>query len=96
MAKYRKRPVVIDAVQFTGQNQREVLKFMYPNLSKTALNGAQKMNLRVVIDTKEGSMTASPGDWIIRGVHGELYPCKPAIFAETYDEYHPEQQPDIG
>ena len=83
--KFRKKPVVIEAVQFTGENQAEVLAFCRPNLSKTALDGAQIMKLPVIITTLEGDLTASPGDWIIKGVKGEFYPCKPDIFEATYD-----------
>jgi len=73
MAKYRKLPVVIDAVKFTGSNQAEVLRFIYPDLSESALTGLQ------------GHMTASPGDFVIKGVKGEFYPCKPEIFEATYE-----------
>lgn len=85
MTKYRKLPVEIEAVQFNGENRREVLSFAYPSLSDDALAGAEAMRLPVVIETLEGDMTANPGDWIIKGVAGELYPCKPDIFAATYE-----------
>ena len=84
MQKFQKKPVVIEAVQFTGSNHREVLSFVYPDLSEDAIVGAETMRLPVVIETMEGDMTASPGDWIIKGVKGEFYPCKPDIFAATY------------
>jgi len=83
--KFRKKPVVIDAVQFDGDNRREVLSFVYPDLSEDALRGAEIMKLPVVISTLEGDMTASPGDWIIKGVKGEFYPCKPDVFTATYE-----------
>ena len=83
--KFRKLPVVIDAVQWTGDNLGEVfdglrlqestLRSIYPGLADETLH----------IDTREGRMTASLLDWIIRGVQGELYPCKPDIFAATYE-----------
>jgi len=76
--KYKKKPVVIDAVQFTGDNGDEISKFMqcqFPFLE----NG----NLK--IGTLEGVMTANPNDWIIKGVKGEFYPCKPDIFKTTYE-----------
>lgn len=80
MAKYRKRPVVIEAVQYS------------PDASDTALLvhladciGWQLMDAGIAIPTLEGMMVASPGDWIIRGVKGEYYPCKPDIFAATYE-----------
>jgi hypothetical protein len=85
MSKFRKKPVVIEAVQFDGSNRREVLCFIYPSLSETALLGAEAMALPVVIETLEGDMTVSPGDYVIKGVQGEFYPCKPDIFTATYD-----------
>jgi hypothetical protein len=85
VAQFKKKPVVIEAIQFTGSNQFDVLAFCRPNLSPDALNGAQVMKLPVIITTIEGDMKASPGDWIIKGVKGEFYPCKPDIFAATYD-----------
>ena len=85
ITKYRKRPVVIDAVQFDGTNRREVLSFIYPDMSETALSGADAMSLPVVIGTLEGDMTVSPGDFVIKGVAGEFYPCKPDIFEATYE-----------
>jgi len=83
--KFRKKPVEIEAVQFTGDNHREALSFIYPGMSEVGLSGAEVMRLPVVIETLEGDMTASPGDWIIRGVQGEFYPCKPDIFEATYE-----------
>ena len=85
MPMFRKRPVVIEAVQFTGSNHREVLKFCYPDMSEDGLAGAEIMRLPIVIETLEGHMTASVGDWIIKGVKGEFYPCKPDIFEATYE-----------
>ena len=83
--KYRKKPIVIEAVQFTGSNQSEVLRFCRPGLTEDAYEGAQIMALPVVITTLEGDMTASPGDFIIKGVKGEFYPCKPDIFQASYE-----------
>lgn len=81
MAKYRKKPVVIDAIRWDG------------NLSSLAELGAtinevsqELLENSVQIRTLEGEMTANVGDWIIKGVKGELYPCKPDIFAATYDQ----------
>ena len=81
---YRKKPVVIEAVEFTGSNRREALQFIYPDLSEDALRGAEMAAMPVVIGTLEGDMTVSPGDFIIKGVQGEFYPCKPDIFKATY------------
>ena len=83
--RYRKKPVIIEAMRFDGKNRREVLSFIYPNMSEAGLHGAEVMRLPIVIGTLEGDMTANPGDWIIRGVLGEFYPCKPDIFAATYE-----------
>lgn len=75
--KFRKKPVVIDAIEWDG-NVRAVLEFV--DDTGIGFDGDQ-----VMIVTLEGTMTASLGDWIIRGVQGELYPCKPDIFARTYE-----------
>lgn len=74
MKNYRKRPVVIEAMKFlSGESpQIEGVRY-YPEEDAC------------YIDTLEGKMRATPGDWIIRGVNGELYPCKPDIFDATYD-----------
>jgi hypothetical protein len=82
---YRKKPVAIEAVRYTGSNRREVLQFIYPSMSEDGLHGAEVMALPVVIGTLEGDMTVSPGDWVIKGVAGEFYPCKPDIFQATYE-----------
>jgi len=82
MPKFRKKPVIIEAVQFTGQNIDEIyaLDGWSPiTPPKITNDGTLK------IATLEGEMTAQKGDWIIRGVKGELYPCKPDIFEETYE-----------
>ena len=76
---------MIEAIQFNGTNHRQVLSFIYPELSETALVGAARMKLPIVIETLEGDMTASIGDYIIKGVQGEFYPCKPDIFEATYE-----------
>lgn len=81
MKKFRKKPVIIDAVQFTGSNHQEVSDFIGSNGKANTNSGTA-----VTITTLEGVMVASPGDWIIRGVKGEYYPCKPDIFAATYEE----------
>jgi len=76
--RFRKRPVVIEAVQWTGSNCSEVDAFLG--------DGDEcEPGRPLVIETLEGDMTAQVEDWIIRGVKGELYPCKPDIFAATYE-----------
>jgi hypothetical protein len=76
--KFRKKPVVIEAVQWTGDNLSEIQRFYRPN---EILIGD-----KIVIRTLEGTMTADKGDWILKGIKGEYYPCKPDIFAETYEK----------
>lgn len=78
MPMYRKKPVVIEAVQFDG-SLNSVESMQIPNCSQ--LLGSNTLE----IETLEGVMSAQPGDWIIKGVKGEFYPCKPDIFAATYD-----------
>lgn len=75
--KFRKKPVVIDAVQFTRANFAEIEAFVGGD--------AEFRNGELVVATLEGAMRASPDDWIIKGVKGEFYPCKPDIFAATYE-----------
>lgn len=79
MTKYRKKPVVIDAVKWNGENVKEVMDFMnWHNASHDERSG-------LVIYTLEGNHKAQPGDFIIKGVKGEFYPCKPEIFWATYE-----------
>lgn len=87
MSKFRKKPVVIEAVQYTGHNMTEVLHFINDaNVGLPAWIGAgSAQDAPVLIPTLEGNMIASVGDWIIRGVKGEFYPCKPDIFEATYE-----------
>ena len=81
MAKYRKKPVVIEAIQFDGNNHREISEFLGWGIP--AQDGVCS---GFPIETLEGTMIARAGDYIIRGVNGEFYPCKPDIFAQTYEE----------
>jgi hypothetical protein len=78
MSKFRKKPVVIDAVQWNGD--------MYAMIEFS--DGSDNFGFvedRCIIDTLEGQMTAMPGDWVIKGISGEFYPCKPDIFEKTYE-----------
>jgi hypothetical protein len=79
MPKFRKKPVVIEAVLFNGSNHDEVADFCAPHPVK--VGGGRTL----LIPTEEGEMTANQGDYVIKGVKGEVYPCKPDIFAATYD-----------
>ena len=75
--KYRKKPVIIEAVQWNGKNLTEIDNFV---------GGSLKIEVSsLVIHTLEGDMEASINDYIIKGVNGEFYPCKPDIFDKTYE-----------
>ena len=76
--KYRKKPVIIEAIQWNGKNLSEIDNFMGGIV--------ENKGTTLVIHTLEGDMEASIGDYIIKGVKGEFYPCKPNIFAKTYEE----------
>ena len=78
MPKFRKKPVIVEAVQWTGENLDEIEAFAPDCAFYNRTNG-------ILIDTLEGLMEAKLGDWIIKGVQGEFYPCKPDIFAATYE-----------
>ena len=79
MAKYRKKPVVIEAFQWKN-------KPCFPNEFRDLHSIARITNdEKLAIETLEGIITASDGDWIIRGINGEFYPCKPDIFEKTYE-----------
>lgn len=77
--KYRKKPVVIEALQWLGDNHDDFRGWV-PNLEYSGDY--------LYIHTREGRMQADPKDWVIKGVQGEFYPCKPDIFAATYDKVH--------
>ena len=87
--KFRKKPVVIEAVQWTGHNLGAVLVLWdegsVPGELAVDASFLSDGPPKLAIPTLEGEMTASPGDWIIRGVAGEVYPCKPDIFEATYE-----------
>ena len=87
MAKYRKRPVVIEAVQFhTSEPWPPGVERYDPIANRGAAAPPFGEGAVPAIDTLEGWHRVSEGDWIITGVKGERYPCKPDIFAATYEE----------
>lgn len=82
MGLFRKKPVVIEAEHFTFENKDRAFNF----ITCTAAPDWDEDNLPTIkIQTLEGVMTAELGDWIIKGVKGEFYPCKPDIFEATYE-----------
>jgi hypothetical protein len=89
MAKYRKKPVVIEAMKFKGfDSYLDIVKWMKDSGDTTALaNENPRYSYPIMlIQTLEGTMAANPDDWIIKGVNGEFYPCKPDIFEATYEK----------
>lgn len=87
MPKFRKRPIVIEAIQYTGDNANELYNFsndivQSPILEITEDNPTGNY---VQIKTLEGIMIGIVNDWIIKGINGEVYPCKPDIFEKTYE-----------
>lgn len=78
MAMFQKKPVTIEARQWNGANAVSLIDWIKPE--------ARQEGSTLIIPTLEGDHEASLGDWIIKGVKGEFYPCKPDIFAMTYEE----------
>ncbi len=90
--KFRKKPVVIEAVQWTGVNKTEIEDFTHLHLEYCTDLTVQC----IVIPTLEGEHAATAGDYIIKGVQGEFYPCKPDTFEQTYDEVvEPEKDEEL-
>lgn len=88
MAKFRKKPVVIEAMQFNGLNDwlDIVLWMKYSGDTAALENKVEYSHPNMLIPTLEGIMTANPTDWIIKGIKGEFYPCKNDIFESTYEK----------
>ena len=85
--KYRKKPVVIEAIQWNGDNLYECLCFINCDTKGIPLHDIfHNVKNEIGIQTLEGTMIASVGDYIIKGVNGEFYPCKPDIFEKTYEK----------
>lgn len=99
--KYRKRPVVVEAMQWNGNNLMEIVSFMRglsqigfrKSLDASSVEFQKWCDYEAIvardgltINTLEGKMKASIGDYIIKGINGEFYPCKPDIFEKTYEK----------
>ena len=96
--KYRKKPVVVEAMQWTGLNLEEVKDFVGEALTYDILDiawevGKGRPHVFMKIKTLEGDMEVSEKDYIIKGVNGEFYPCKPDIFQKTYAPENTEDKP---
>jgi hypothetical protein len=92
MAKYRKKPVVVEAIKWTGQNHREMWDFLTGKVDEYMTASGDNFYIDhskaeggLIIKTLKGEHIASIGDFIIKGVSDEVYPCKPNIFAKTYE-----------
>lgn len=80
--KYRKKPIEIEAIQFIGNNDTDIIAFLGDDRPNVMWSGDEKS---ILILTLEGVMKCGLGNWIIRGVNGELYPCRDDIFRKTYE-----------
>lgn len=76
--RFRKKPVVIEAIQWDGENPRAISEFC-------GAGGCGLAGRELTVFTSEGNLHASIGDWIIKGTKGEFYPCKPDIFSDIYE-----------
>lgn len=85
MARFRKKPVVVEAIQFSGDNTVEIAEL----LGWECTDGDHSES--IIVETLEGDVTANVGDWVIRGVMGEGYPCRDDIFRLAYDPVDAEE-----
>jgi hypothetical protein len=88
MAKYRKKPVVVEAIQWDGTTANQIFKFVGDSLLVTECGAPCKTNFdryKFKIRTLEGDMEVSQFDYIIKGVNGEFYPCKNDVFLKSYE-----------
>lgn len=89
--KYKTKPVVIEAIKWTGLNLDEVKEFVGEDLIYDICDSAWEVgkgrpHIFMEIKTLEGNMRADEGDYIIKGLRGEFYPCKPDVFEKKYEE----------
>lgn len=99
MSQFRKLPATIEAMQFRGTVVDCGVDYALAFDEWMATNAGTLARYRgdkVLIHTLEGQMTASKGDWIIKGIAGEIYPCKPDIFAKTYEPVQAPASPNTG
>lgn len=94
MSQYRKKPVIINAMRWNGENLKEIIAFTgwHHSAAKKWTWEEYEAVVRsegLKIFTLEGPLMASIGDWIIQGIKGEFYPCKPDIFEATYEKVEP-------
>jgi len=84
MKQYTKKPITVEAIQWDGTKEMAQQLLLIPGLNGLVV--PEQEGFRFRINTLEGRMTVSPGDFIIKGVQGEYYPCKPDIFHQTYEK----------
>ena len=85
MSKFRKKPVIIEAFQLPDSNNRDEVDELHIWATAVGFDNWEGEDDGIVIYTPAGNMYASPGDWIIKGIKGKFYPCKPDIFEATYE-----------
>ena len=97
MPQFRKRPVVVEAVKWTGNNRTELIEFLGGEKEHIIpLDGyGDSVHSYATIKTLEGRMHARCGDWVVKGIKGEFYPVKPDIFVATYEPVL-DERPDAG
>ena len=88
--KYRKKPIIIDAIQYSGLNIDEIKNFTNKNCNIEIYDTGYQANVtpplvKITIHTLEGDLNVTKDDYIIKGIKGEFYPCKPDIFEQTYE-----------
>ena len=86
MTQYRKKPVIIEAIQFNRNNWNEILEFTNNTAHTITIEKRMDGKCTCIIPTLEGEHIANEGDYIIKGVKGEYYPCKQDIFEMTYEQ----------
>ncbi|OGM02631.1 hypothetical protein A3K72_01905 [Candidatus Woesearchaeota archaeon RBG_13_36_6] len=84
--QFKKKPIIIRAIQFTSETKDMVFNDIIQVQGNVQPSRNKENMIILIIPTLEGEMTANLGDWIIQGIKGELYPCKPDIFDKSYEE----------
>lgn len=87
--RWRKKPVVVDAIQVPLAGE-EIPEAFWDWCAEHDFDALSDRDEGISIETLEGTMRADPGDWIIKGIKGEFYPCKPDVFAATYEKVTPD------
>ena len=85
MAKYRKKPIEIEAIQLTNESIVEIINWTTDYINIEIDTDENNNIIGMIIPTLEGAMRASMNDYIVKGIQGEFYPCKPNIFEQTYE-----------